>query len=262
MKITLFTSNNNRHNYLINLISEVADELYVIQECSTIFSGLVPGHYPQSEIMEKYFKKVHFSQSKIFGNTKINNLKENIKVLPMPMGDLKRCSLEFLSDYLKSDIYLVFGSSYIQGELVEFLTKKKTVNIHMGISPFYRGCDCNFWALFDDNPNLVGATIHLLSKGLDSGPILYHAMSNIKTNPFDYTMSTVKSAFVSLLERIKDHTIFKIKPINQDKNKQIRYSKKTEFNDKVVSEFFEKEINLNIKKIDNSLLKDPFFLNN
>ena len=27
MKITLFTSNNNRHNYLINLLSEASDQL-------------------------------------------------------------------------------------------------------------------------------------------------------------------------------------------------------------------------------------------
>ena len=33
----------------------------------------------------------------------------------------------------------------------------------MGVSPYYRGCDCNFWALYDNNPHLVGATIHICS---------------------------------------------------------------------------------------------------
>ena len=55
MKITLFTSNQNRHNYLINLLSEICDELYVVQECGTIFPGIIPGHYPASESMKKYF---------------------------------------------------------------------------------------------------------------------------------------------------------------------------------------------------------------
>ena len=84
---------------------------------------------------------------------------------------------------------MVFGSSYIKGELVDYLVKQKAINIHMGVSPYYRGCDCNFWALYDNNPHLVGATIHLLSKGLDSGPMLYHAMSNIKSNPFELNKS-------------------------------------------------------------------------
>ena len=39
-------------------------------------------------------------------------------------------------------------------------------------------------------------------------------------------MSTVKSAFHSIAERIKDGSILKIKPLIQDKAKEIRYSKK------------------------------------
>ena len=40
------------------------------------------------------------------------------------------------------------------------------------------------------------------------------------------TMSTIKSAFHSIAERISDNSIFNINPIFQDKNKEIRYSKK------------------------------------
>ena len=262
MKVTLFTSNNKRHNYLINLLSEISDELYVIQECNTIFPGIVPGHYQASPVMKKYFENVNNAQSHLFGNSYVHNKKKHIKILPMISGDLNQCSMNLLSDFLKSDVYVVFGSSYIKGELVEFLVKQKTINIHAGVSPYYRGTDCNFWALYDDNTHLVGTTIHLLSKGLDSGPMLYHAMSNLKTNPFEYTMSTVKSAFHSIAERIKDGSIFTIKPIVQDKIKEVRYSKKSEFSEEVVREYFEKKINLNSKKFDNSLLKEPFFLNN
>ena len=130
----------------------------------------------------------------------------------------------------------------------------------MGISPFYRGTDCNFWALYDNNPHLVGSTIHLLSEGLDSGPILYHALSQIKTNPFDYTMYSVKSAFHSVSERIKNHSIFEITPEAQNNNNQIRYTKKSEFNDEILIKYFNKEIDLHSKPFDKSLLKDPFFL--
>tara|TARA_B100000767_G_scaffold275616_1_gene313733 strand:- start:337 stop:1125 length:789 start_codon:yes stop_codon:yes gene_type:complete len=262
MKITLFTSNKNRHNYLINLLSTISDELFVVQECGTIFPGIIPGHYPASLIMKKYFENVNDAQSRLFGHSFINNSKKNIKILPMLFGDLNKCSKNLLLDFLKSDVYIVFGSSYIKGELADFLVEQHAINIHAGVSPYYRGTDCNFWALFDGNPHLAGTTIHLLSKGLDSGPILYHAMSNIKINPFEYTMSTIKSAFHSIAERIKDNSIFKINPIDQDKRREIRYSRKIEFNEEIIKDYFKKEINLNNKKFDNSLLKEPFFLNN
>tara|TARA_X000000950_G_scaffold287397_1_gene399498 strand:+ start:1041 stop:1829 length:789 start_codon:yes stop_codon:yes gene_type:complete len=262
MKITLFTSNKARHNYFANLLSEIADELYVIQECNTIFPGKLRGQYQISDQMAKYFEKVNSAQDKFFPYNYIRNLNRNIKLLPLGFGDLNQSPLKLISDFLKSDIYIVFGSSWIKGDLLKFLTDKGAINIHMGVSPYYRGTDCNFWALYDNNPHLVGATVHLLSSGLDNGPILYHAMSNLKTNPYEYTMSCVKSAFHSLYERIKSGSIFKLDSVSNIKEKQIRYSKKIDFNDLILKKYFNKEINLNSKSFDKELLKDPYFFNN
>ena len=39
MKITIFTSNHTRHNYLCNQLSEIADEIFIIQEAETLFVG-------------------------------------------------------------------------------------------------------------------------------------------------------------------------------------------------------------------------------
>ena len=259
MKITLFTSDNHRHNYLINLLSNFCDELWVIQERKFVEKN--DKKYQNKNIIENYFIKVLDAQNKIFKNEFFGKNNKNIKKLSILNGELNKLSLSYLNDFLKSDIYVVFGSSYIKGELIDFLIKQKAINIHAGVSPYYRGTDCNFWALYDDNPHLVGSTIHLLSKGLDSGPILYHAMSNLKTNPFEYTMSTIKSAFHSIAERIKDGSIFNIDPLVQNRVKEIRYAKKVDFNEEVVKKYLKKKIDLDNKKFDNSLLKNPFFLN-
>ena len=42
----------------------------------------------------------------------------------------------------------------------------------MGVSPQYRGSSCDIWAMYDRHPHWVGATLHLLSAGLDSGPMI------------------------------------------------------------------------------------------
>ena len=41
-------------------------------------------------------------------------------------------------------------------------------------------------------------------------------------------------------------SIFDIEPIEQNKSQLIRYSKKDEFTEKIVSEYFKKKINLNL----------------
>lgn len=236
MKITLFTSNKPRHNYLINFLSKQCNQIYVVQECSTIFPGYLSGIYPKGTIMKKYFQRVHYAEKKVFGNEIISG--KNINLFPIQANDLNSLKLKDIKLFLKSDLYIVFGSSYIKGSLVNFLIKNKAINIHMGISPYYRGTDCNFWAMFDKNPMLVGATIHFLSKGLDSGKIIAHALSEEIKNPFIYTMSTVKSAFFLLRKLIKNKTYKNMTGIKQNKKIQIRYSKKIEFNENIVNLFF------------------------
>lgn len=258
MNITLITSDQIRHNYLVNLLSNIATKLNVIQEKKTFFSN----QNKISNLIKNYFLKVDDAQKKVFGNAAIDKKNKNIKLLSLENKELEKCSLNSLSDFLNSDIFIVFGSSFIKKDLVNFLIDHKALNIHLGISPYYRGTDCNFWALFDNNPHLVGATIHLLSKGLDSGQILYHALSEIKEDPFIYTMSAVKSAFESIAQKIENKTIFEHTPEIQDKSKEIKYSKKNEFNDEVIKKFFLNKIDLNSKIFKLDLYKNPYFLKN
>ena len=234
-KITLFTSNNVRHNYLINFLSKLSKNLYVIQESKTIFPGL-NSECINSKLINNYFKKVNWAQKKIFNDYSLG-INNKIKLLPLKMGDLKHLKISQYSEFFKSDIYIVFGSSLIKGEMLKFLKRKKAINIHMGISPYYRGADCNFWAQNDRNTNLVGATIHYLSDGIDNGRIISHATSEFHPNPFIHSMSTVKSAFLCLRQIIKKK---KKKSFSQDLKKTIKLSKKKDFDHLCIQKFFKK----------------------
>ena len=50
-----------------------------------------------------------------------SDYKKKINLLPLSMGDLNHLKKADLKDFLESDIYVVFGSSYIKGFLVDFL---------------------------------------------------------------------------------------------------------------------------------------------
>jgi len=160
-------------------------------------------------------------------------------------------------NFLKSDIYIVFGCSFIKGKLANFLIEKKALNIHIGVAPFYRGTDCNFWALLDKNSDLVGATIHYLSKKLDGGKILFHALSEHNEDPFLYSMSTVKSAFFAITKYIKENKK-KIKTYPQNKKDLVRYSRRADFNNKSIQSFFKSKIQRKDKISGN--FKNPFIL--
>ncbi len=235
MKITVFTSNQPRHLSLIKDLANICDEVFAIIEVNTIFPGKNTDFFRKSEIMQKYFSNVINSEKKIFGDISI--LPSNVRPLIVKSGDLNDIHMSILAPALNSDEYIVFGSSYIKGDLIDFLVSKNAYNIHMGVSPYYRGSSCNFWAAYDRNLTMIGATIHLLSKGLDSGPILFHALTKPTDNAFDLGMKAVKSAHIGLVQNIDSGKIKDFQPIIQDKTLEIRYTKKADFDDVVALEY-------------------------
>ena len=257
--ITVFTSNQPRHLGLIVELSKVYEKVYAVIECTTVKPGQVNDFFDKSEIMKTYFSNVIKSERTIFGE--ISFLPHNVFPLILKMGDLNKIDINLLKPSLNSESFVVFGSSFIKGDLIDILIEKKCINIHMGVSPFYRGSSCNFWALYNEDYQYVGATVHLLSKGLDSGDMLFHCLPSFESNPFDYTMKAVKSAHLGLIQKIKDKSIFKLKPVKQDKSVEISYTKNYEFNDNVASEFLGKFIDPDIfvNKVKKRKLSD--FLN-
>tara|TARA_Y100000589_G_scaffold137220_1_gene131287 strand:- start:418 stop:1164 length:747 start_codon:yes stop_codon:yes gene_type:complete len=248
MKITLFTSNQPRHIRLAEELRNICDELFVIQECNTIHPGKLKDFYNKSDVFQEYFKNVIDSENHIFGNLRF--LKD-VKTISLKMGDISMIEKSIIKEALESDLYIVFGSSWIKGWLAEYIIDNKAINIHMGVSPYYRGSSCNFWATYDKNFDKVGGTIHLLSKGIDNGSIICNTFSSTKNcrNCFDFTMNAVRIAQDKLIDLISSKEIHNIKPIIQDINKEIRYSRNSDFNDLVAKEFLDRKIDINSIRI-------------
>lgn len=264
MKITVFTSNQARHLSLIEDLATIASEVFAVQECITVFPGKVADFYKRTEIMQEYFSHVINAEETVFGSPRF--LPSNVRTLSLKAGDLTKLNMEYLNPALQSDYYIVFGSSFIKGDLMAFLEEKRAINIHMGISPYYRGNSCNFWALYDKKPDLVGATIHLLSKGLDSGNMLFHALPKAaEVDPFVLGMQAVKAAHQGLIATLQNGEIFKLKSVVQNKTKEIRYTRNQDFTDEVAQDYLRNamspvEILQALQKRDLSVFHQPYVL--
>ncbi|MDC0931559.1 formyltransferase family protein [Methylophilaceae bacterium] len=261
MKITVFSSNQPRHISLARELGKIADEVFFISEVNTIYPGKIADFFKKTEVMQQYFDNVIKSEKNVFGD--IGFLPKNVRTLAVKSGDLNLLDREQLQDALESDVYVVFGASYIKEWLIDFLVQNKALNIHMGISPYYRGSSCNFWALYDNNPSYVGATIHMLSKGLDSGNMLFHCLPNYVEGdtPFDFSMRSVLAAHYGLCESIRDCSIFSMERVSQNKSKELRYTKNADFTDVEANEFLSREYSINSKSLNNypQLLKPLFY---
>jgi hypothetical protein len=264
MIITVFTSNQQRHTALIEALGAVADHVYAVQECNTVFPGQVPDFFRKSEVMRQYFSQVLTAERRVFGPARFPGSGRNVTQFPIKMGDLNLLPLESLAPALRSDVYVVFGATYIKGGLCEHLVKHRAVNMHMGVSPQYRGSSCNFWAMYDRRPNLVGATLHLLTAGLDSGPVLRHALPPAdETDGFTLGMLAVRSAQRALIDCIGRNNLRDLAPVAQDKTRQLRYTRNADFTDEVAAEYLSRtpapvEIGQHLSRRDVSRFVRPF----
>lgn len=241
MRVTVFTSNQPRHLAYIEKLAEVAEVVYAVVEATTAFPGQVEDFYRKSLVMQDYFSRVQQAEIRLFGAHR--PLPQKVRVLPIKMGDLSFLKEDHLTQAFSSDYYLVFGSSFIRGWLADALISRRAINIHMGLSPYYRGAACNFWALYDNHPAYVGATVHLLNHGLDSGPILFHVTPRFEgQDPFLFTMEAVEEVQKEIVTRVAEGVLKSMSPIEQDSSLELRYSRIRDFTDEIASEFLHREL--------------------
>ena len=111
MKTTIFTSNSLRHLSLINKISKISKECNAIVEVKTLFPGLKKDFFIKSKLTRKYFLKVDKAEEKYF--EKENYVKDFVRLKMIKQGDLNSISKKDLKFALNSDVYIIFGASYI-----------------------------------------------------------------------------------------------------------------------------------------------------
>jgi methionyl-tRNA formyltransferase len=235
MSVTVFTRDSARHIALVNKLVTVTNDVHAVIE-SGHSSVNAP---PKSPVMTEYFSRVQQAEDHIFGSGITLDARVNTQLIAT--GQLNQLTPLRLQAALESDLVVVFGSSYIKGWLADALIAKDAVNLHMGISPQYRGSACNFWALFDNNPQLVGATIHHLAKSLDSGSVIQHVRPEFTAqNLFHFSMQAVASGHDALAALILNNKLQTVIPEPQDQKLEIRYSKNADFTDEIAASFLKR----------------------
>jgi methionyl-tRNA formyltransferase len=116
----------------------------------------------------------------------------------------------------RPDVVFVFGTAILREPFLSAF-EGRILNIHLGLSPYYRGAGTNFWPLVNRQPEYVGATVHYLDAGIDTGPILAHARPAIEQGdgPHDLGNKTIVAAVHALLRAASAHLSGTARPVPQ-----------------------------------------------
>jgi len=77
------------------------------------------------------------------------------------------------------DVALVFGSGLIKDPLLSVLPRQ-TLNLHLGLSPRYRGAATLFWPFYFLEPTYAGSTFHYLLTEPDAGEIVHQVTPELE----------------------------------------------------------------------------------
>lgn len=87
-----------------------------------------------------------------------------------------------LLDAEQPAVIAVYGTAIIRPHIFE-RARNITLNMHTGLSPWYRGDSTLFWPVHDNEPERLGVTVHELVESVDGGAIA--ATATIDYEPGD-----------------------------------------------------------------------------
>jgi hypothetical protein len=107
------------------------------------------------------------------------------------------------------DVILVYGTGIVGGKVLS-QARVLALNMHTGISPNYRGCDCAFWPLYNEEPHMVGATVHECVKEVDGGRIFGIARAQLHAGDnlfavFARAVTAGAELYVRKVEELLEH---------------------------------------------------------
>lgn len=231
ISLVIMTANGWRHRFFVNYLSERFNLLgVVIEEKRPLPQGdtekedeLIKGHFGLREKKEiEYFGK----------HTNINVDSE--RILSVQHGESNTERVFQWVKNLNPDYLILFGTSIIKDPLLSYY-HNRIINMHLGLSPYYRGAGTNFWPLVNNEPECVGATVHLATLEVDAGAILGQARPEIQIGDgsHDIGNKTIIAGARMMAQCIKAYHTGRIKPKVQGSEGKVYKNK--DFNAQAIS---------------------------
>jgi folate-dependent phosphoribosylglycinamide formyltransferase PurN len=206
MKAILLTSTFRRHVYVANAVASGCDLVGVWQEEKTFRPERYAETPDDEAVIQQHFSARDDSEARYFeGADRVRVARGGIHRTVTAGGCSDPAEVALMAA-ARPEVVLVFGTGILKEPLLSTFDRR-IINIHLGLSPYYRGAGTNFWPLVNREPEYVGATIHYLDAGIDTGPILAHARPSIDRadGPHDLGNKTIVAAADALLRAAFAH---------------------------------------------------------
>jgi folate-dependent phosphoribosylglycinamide formyltransferase PurN len=181
-RVVVLTGSERRHDFM-RMVIAAADGVDVVRSyCeSTTGSALEKAHESGSQIRIDHLERRANVEDDFFGPF-VRHATDRSNPVAVPRGDINDDEYyEAITD-LDPDLLVAYGCSLIDDPLLSAY-EDRFINLHLGLSPYYRGTGTNFWPLVNGEPEYVGATFMHIDAGVDTGDVIHQLRARV--NPGD-----------------------------------------------------------------------------
>ena len=214
MKVLLLIGNHPRHRFLVEPIFKIYSNIKcIVMDRESYLTG--PNYRyvnnKEKKLIQKHFKIRFEKERDVFGTNDIYSItaSENIKKVSKENSNSNEI-VNYVTKF-KPNVCFIVGYGIISKKLMKILPRK-TINIHLGLSPWYRGAATLFWPTYNMEPWKTGVTFHKINKFADSGDILHQCVPK-----FDSEWGVIDTSVNAIKHAQKDFKLIAISILNKKK---------------------------------------------
>lgn len=177
-RAVFLTGNSLRHKYVATQLARAVELVGIVVEEKR--RAYTPDRMstPDMEVIERHLASRAAAEKSAFSDASFPPEPERIEI---ESGGVNQPGVHSWVVARQPRVILLFGTGIVGTPLLsEF--GGRVINMHLGLSPYYRGAGTNFWPLVNGHPECIGATIHLATPKVDAGGILAQARPTIFRN--------------------------------------------------------------------------------
>lgn len=222
MRVAVLTSDALRHRYFVQQVGKSFEVVQVLHQSK---KNYYTGVRQSSHAIERHFANLTAAELAEF-SPRLKDHQTPLRVVEdinaqQHVDEALKCSV---------DAILLFGTQILKSQWLDAFPTR-IINLHLGLSPFYRGSATLFWPCANGELECLGATIHVAVQEVDAGDILRQIKIPALEGDSYYTLSTrlIRHAIDCVPDVTREYLEGHLKPVAQGKEGQV--FRKRDFDD-------------------------------
>lgn len=214
VRVAFLTGDQRRHRYAASALARAVDLAGVISEAKISPGESTPAASPEDRaVIERHLAERDEVERRLMGEALFP---PGAPLLAIERGTINAPEVASWLERLEPELLVLFGTSIVCEPLLSRYAER-VVNVHLGLSPYYRGSGTNFWPLVRRVPECVGATIHLAVAKVDAGAILGQVRPHVERADRAHELGTrtIIRAFSALPALLESYASGEIEPREQ-----------------------------------------------